>query len=162
MRILVERTRTELLIIAFVLPTLAAVISRILDFNLVDWNSVALIVVTLWWLTSANLLNKQNGEFDLTLSKIAGTVMIAILITDLLLIDINGVGTERTTIVTILNILFPLCGFYLVYILTRIHGATVNNHEPTGLEIFPNFIFFILYPIGIWKFQNGINEAAKT
>ena len=162
MRILAERTRTELLIATFVVPTLAGIISRILNFDLVDWNSFRLIVVTLWWLTAVINLNKKKNEFDLTLSKIAGTIMLVILIFDLVVMDINGVGTDRTIIVTILNILFPLCGFYIVYILTRIHGSTVNNHDPTGLEIFPNFILFILYPIGIWKFQHDITEAAKT
>lgn len=158
MRILVERTRTELLIGSFVVPTIAGIISRILNFNLVDWNSIGLIIVTLWWLTAAINLNKKKNEFDLTLSKIAGTIMIIILTFDLVVMDINGAGTDRTTIVTILNILFPLCGFYIVYILTRIHGSTVNNHDPSGLEIFPNFIFFILYPIGIWKFQPEISQ----
>ena len=159
MRILVERTRTELLIATFVIPTLAVIISRVLNFNLIDWNSVALIIVTLWWLTSAISLNKKKNEFDLTLSKIAGTIMVAILIFDLVVLDINGVGTDRTIIITILNILFPLCGFYIVYILTRIHGLTINNHDPSSLELFPNFIFFILYPIGIWKFQPEIARA---
>jgi len=162
MRILIERTRTELLIATFVIPTLAGIISRIINFNMVDWNSVALIIVTLWWLSSAINLNKKKDKFDLTLSKIAGTIMIVILIVDLVAMDINGIGTDRTAIVTILNILFPFCGFYIVYILTRIHGSTVNDHDPSGLEIFPNFIFFILYPIGIWKFQSEITEAIKT
>lgn len=162
MRILVERTRTELLILIFAVPVVAGIISRIVNFNLIDWNSLSLIVVTLWWMTSANYLNKQRGEFDLTLSKIAGTIMIAILITDLLIMDINGLPKERSLFVTALNIPFPLCGFYLVYTLTRVYGSTVNNHEPRGLEIFPNFIYFIIYPIGVWKFQPDIARMAKT
>jgi len=162
MRILVERTRTELLVITFVIPTVAAIISRILNFNLIDWNSIAYLTAILWWLTSANYLNKQKREFDLTLSRIAGGLMIVILIVDLFIMDINGTGIERTSFITILNIIFPICGFYIVYILTRIYGSTVNNHDPSGLELFPNFLLFILYPIGIWKFQTEIAKTAKT
>jgi uncharacterized membrane protein (DUF485 family) len=162
MRILVERTRTELLIITFVIPTLAAIISRILNFDLIDWTSIAYITAILWWLTSANYLNKQKREFDLTLSRIAGGLMIAILIVDLFIMDINGTGIERTTFITILNILFPISGFYLVFILTRIYGNTINNHDPSGLELFPNYLLFIIYPIGIWKFHAEIAKTAKT
>ena len=145
----------------FVFPVVAATSSRLLDVTLFDWNSLALIVVTLWWLTSAINLNKLCKQFDMTLSKIAGSLVIGILIIDLLITDINGLATERTSIVMALNIVFALCGFYLVYMLTRIHGLTINKHDPRGLEQFPNFLLFILYPIGIWKFQPGIVRAIK-
>ena len=162
MRKLVQLSRKKLLLLTVAFPIVASIISTLTGFNNVDWNSVNMIIIVTWWLSAAHFLNKIHDEFDLTLSKVAGAIMVLILLIDLFYVDIQGSSVESPRYILGLNIVFPLCGFYITYILTRIYGSVIEKHDPSGLALFPNYLFFLIYPIGIWKFQSEIKQKLEN
>lgn len=42
------------------------------------------------------------------------------------------------------------------------YGLAINKYEPKGLELIPYMCFFIIFPIGIWKFQPGIAKLVQS
>ena len=130
----------------------------LLPIKHIDWISVMYLLITIWWISTIIYLNRSRNEFDITLSRIAAGFMILILIIDAFLYNLHG-SIDGNVLGTTANVIFPFCGFYLLYILSRIYGLTIENHEPQGLELIMNMILFALFPIGIWKFQDKIKRA---
>jgi hypothetical protein len=160
MNYLVKRTKYQLLFITIGIPFIGYILSSLLSISNIEWFSVSYMILPLWWLSAVNHLNSIGKKFNLLFSNIAGIFVFSIFFLDAFFFEMNWKSTNEYLLIVI-NIATPLLAYYLLYILTRIYGLTINNKEPKGLEIFPTFLWFVIFPIGIWKYQNNIRNILE-
>jgi len=149
-----------------IMPVLGNITSYLIGFDKIHWSAVSHIFAILWQMESVLKLNRVlNGEFSLTLSKISFIIWIPFL-------AIGSYKFEPETIMGILtseyDVLFVVASmvinftyFYMIYILTRMYSRATTGNDLSGIELFPSYFYFLIYPIGIWKYQNQLQQLEK-
>lgn len=163
MQYLITRTKNQLLLLIVIIPVIGNIAFRLLNIQYVHWLSVSALIALVWQLGTIFKLNKQlNNEFDLTITKIAGIAWLALLFISIFRLFLAGFAESALELNSFLFIIpgmiVNLFYFYIIYILTRIHTRATTKHDPSGIELFPKYFYFLIYPIAIWKYQNELRK----
>ena len=166
MNYLTSKNRIELLLIIIVIPVLGSLASYFLGFDKIHWSTVAHLIAILWQFESILKLNRVlKGEFSITLTKISFVIWIPLFTLSAYKMEpetmLNFVNGEYSTVFVIAGMAVNLTYFYIIYILTRMYSRATTGHDLSGIDLFPSYFYFVIYPIGIWKYQNQLQELEK-
>lgn len=163
MNYLSSKNRIELLLIILVIPVLGSLTSYFLGFDKIHWSTVAHLIAILWQFESILKLNRVlRGEFSITLTKISFVIWIPFFATSIYKMEpetlLNFVTGKYSTVLVIAGMAVNLIYFYMIYILTRMFSRATTGRDLSGIELFPSYLYFLIYPIGIWKYQNQLQK----
>jgi hypothetical protein len=163
MNYLTSKNRKELFLIIILIPVIGSLISKALNIHYINWISFAHLTALIWQFETILKLNRTlKGEFSLTLTKIGFSIWIPLLLISLYNFKpetiFNLMNGAFSFVFVIIGMVVNLTYFYVIYILTRMHSRVTTGHDLSGLELFPTYFYFLIYPIGIWKYQNELRE----
>lgn len=139
----------------------------LLDIQYIHWLSISGLVALLWQLGTIFKLNALlNNEFDLTITKVIGATWSVLLIISVFRFFLNDLaeatlGLDRGWfVISVMTI--NLSYLYISYMLTRLYMLATTGRDPSGLELFPTYLYFLIYPIAIWKYQDTLQRTEKA
>lgn len=167
MKYLITRTKNQLLLLIVIIPIIGNIAFVSLNIQYVHWLSVSALIALVWQLGTIFKLNKQlNNEFDLTITKIAGIAWLALLSISIFRFFLTGFAESALELNSVWYIIpgmiVNLFYFYIIYILTRIYTRATTKHDLSGMELFPKYFYFLIYPIAIWKYQNELRKEKTS
>lgn len=166
MNYLASKSRNELLLIMLVIPVLGSLASYLFGIDKIYWPAVGYLIAFLWQMESILKLNRVlKGEFSLTITKIAFIIWIPLFLIGTYKFDpetmLSIVTSDYYNFFVVSGMIINLTYFYVIYILTRMYSRATTGYDLSGVELFPTYFYFLIYPIGIWKFQNHIQQLEK-
>jgi len=160
---LTSKKRSELYLIIIIIPLVGSLISKALNIEYVNWISFAHLAALNWQFETILKLNRiLKKEFNLTLTKVSFSICILLLLVSLYNFKpeniFNIIDSDFSTAFLIVGMIANLSYFYVIYVLTRMYSRATTGDDLRGFKIFPTYFYFLVYPIGIWKYQNHMME----
>ncbi len=153
--------KTRAILLVFVIPTLFNLLRPLVKDNFII---IALITVfsygliSLWYWKVLEVI-KESLEVNRNEETLIRAFLILLTVYPIVALVISGLP-DVTNVLLIGNLFFALYGFLSLYILS-VNLEKLLSLRGIVIDKFWNFIYLAVYPIGIWKYQDGLIKFGK-